>query len=95
MDEIGLERTDQIVLQFDVCDEALESAARMQRADNMACWGNSLSRSLLGVKRTWAVAPHMSAFDPKRTSTPQATSVLRATIKTIWNSKYLCLLDID
>jgi hypothetical protein len=68
MDEIGLERTDQIVLQFDVCDEALESAARMQRADNMACWGNSLSRSLLGVKRTWAVAPHMSAFDPKRTS---------------------------
>jgi len=28
MDEIGLERTDQIVLQFDVCDEALESAAR-------------------------------------------------------------------
>src|SRR5262245_31618862 len=24
--------------------------------------------SLLGVKRTFAVAPHMSAFDPKRTS---------------------------
>src|SRR5262245_9882987 len=23
--------------------------------------------SLLGVKRTWAFAPHMSAFDPKRT----------------------------
>src|SRR5215468_11267575 len=23
--------------------------------------------SLLGVKRTWAVAPNMSAFDPKRT----------------------------
>jgi hypothetical protein len=22
----------------------------------------------IGVKRTWAVAPHMSAFDPKRTS---------------------------
>src|SRR4030095_14838229 len=35
---------------------------------DMACCGNSLSRSLLGVKRTWAVAPHMSAFDPKRTS---------------------------
>ena len=26
-----------------------------------------LSRSLSEVKRTWAVAPHMSAFDPKRT----------------------------
>src|SRR5262249_30020214 len=26
-----------------------------------------LFRSLLGVKRTWAVAPHMSASDPKRT----------------------------
>jgi len=26
-----------------------------------------LSRSLLGVKRTWAVALHMSANDPKRT----------------------------
>jgi hypothetical protein len=29
--------------------------------------GNALSRSLLGVKRTWLVAAHMSAFDPKRT----------------------------
>ena len=26
-----------------------------------------LSRPLLGVKRTWAVALHMSANDPKRT----------------------------
>jgi type II secretory pathway component PulL len=26
-----------------------------------------LSRSLLGVKRTWLVAAHMSACDPKRT----------------------------
>jgi hypothetical protein len=26
-----------------------------------------LSRSLLGVKRTWVVAVHMSASDPKRT----------------------------
>jgi len=26
-----------------------------------------LLRSLLGVKRTWLVAAHMSAFDPKRT----------------------------
>jgi hypothetical protein len=25
------------------------------------------SMSLLGVKRTWIDAPHMSAFDPKRT----------------------------
>jgi hypothetical protein len=29
--------------------------------------GNSLLRSLLGVKRTWPFALHMSAFDPKRT----------------------------
>ena len=28
--------------------------------------GNPLSRSLLGVKRTWLGALHMSAFDPKR-----------------------------
>jgi hypothetical protein len=28
---------------------------------------NPLSRPLLGVKRTWLVAMHMSAFDPKRT----------------------------
>src|SRR6516164_6151454 len=25
---------------------------------------------LLGVKRTWGSAPHMSAFDPKRTFSP-------------------------
>ena len=28
---------------------------------------NPLSRSLSGVKQTWALALHMSAFDPKRT----------------------------
>jgi hypothetical protein len=33
----------------------------------MARCGNALSRSLLGVKRTWVDALHMSAFDPKRT----------------------------
>jgi hypothetical protein len=27
--------------------------------------------SLLGVKRTWVAALHMSAFDPKRTLRPQ------------------------
>jgi len=37
------------------------------KADMGYC-GSPLLRSLLGVKRTWAVAPHMSAFDPKRTS---------------------------
>src|SRR5262245_333 len=36
------------------------------KADMTVC-GSPLSRSLLGVKRTWAVAAHMSAFDPKRT----------------------------
>src|SRR5262249_18366167 len=36
------------------------------KADMTFC-GNPLSRSLLGVKRTWPVAVHMSAYDPKRT----------------------------
>src|SRR5215475_793619 len=39
------------------------------KADIAFC-GISLSRSLLGVKRTWLVAAHMSAFDPKRTPAP-------------------------
>jgi len=34
---------------------------------DMAYRGISLSRSLSGVKRTWLVAAHMSAYDPKRT----------------------------
>ena len=38
MDEIGREQTDQIVLQFDVCDEALEFAARALRADTITQW---------------------------------------------------------
>src|SRR5262249_37613001 len=36
------------------------------KADTAVC-GSPLSRSLLGVKRTWAGALHMSAFEPKRT----------------------------
>jgi ABC transporter substrate binding protein len=36
---------------------------------DMAFCGGPLLRSLLGVKRTCLVALHMSAFDPKRTST--------------------------
>jgi len=36
------------------------------KADITVC-GNPLSRSLLGAKRTWLVAAHMSACDPKRT----------------------------
>ena len=36
------------------------------KADMTVC-GSPLSRSLLGVKRTWAGAVQMSAFDPKRT----------------------------
>src|SRR5262245_53799331 len=35
----------------------------------MTSCGNPLLRSLLGAKRTWVGALHMSAFDPKRTST--------------------------
>jgi hypothetical protein len=34
---------------------------------DMQFYGCLLSRSLLGVKRTWVGALHMSAFDPKRT----------------------------
>src|SRR5262245_1254684 len=37
------------------------------KADMTVC-GCLLFRSLLGVKRTSSVAPHMSASDPKRTS---------------------------
>ena len=33
----------------------------------MTVCGNSLLRSLLGAKRTWLFALHMSANDPKRT----------------------------
>jgi hypothetical protein len=35
---------------------------------DMALCGNSLLRSLLGAKQTWALALHMSAFNPKRIS---------------------------
>src|SRR5262249_45806618 len=38
------------------------------KADMTLC-GSPLLRSLLGVKRTWPIAAHMSAFDPKRTWT--------------------------
>src|SRR5215510_4542851 len=38
------------------------------------------SMSLLGVKRTWAGAVQMSAYDPKRTSTPSEVRVKVATI---------------
>src|SRR5262245_36420952 len=37
------------------------------KADMTVC-GCPLLRSLLGVKRTWLFAAHMSAYDPKRTS---------------------------
>src|SRR5262249_6086218 len=45
------------------------------KADMTVC-GCLLSRSLLGVKRTCRFAPHMSAFDPKRTSVPTGTWTL-------------------
>ena len=38
MDEIGRERTDENVLQFDVCDEALECAAGTQRGVTVTQW---------------------------------------------------------
>src|SRR5262249_31934375 len=45
---------------------ALHESAFGGKAD-MTVWGSPLSRSLLGVKQTSSVAPHMSASDPKRT----------------------------
>jgi hypothetical protein len=38
MDEIGRERTDESVLQFDVCDDPLESAGRTERANTFTQW---------------------------------------------------------
>jgi len=46
---------------------ALHESAFGGKADMTLC-GCPLFRSLLGVKRTWVIAAHMSAFDPKRTS---------------------------
>ena len=49
------------------------------KADITVC-GNPLSRSLSGVKRTCPFALHMSAFDPKRTSSGRiAWGILWAT----------------
>jgi hypothetical protein len=53
---------------------------------NIPCRGKPFSRSLLGVKRTWGVAPHMSAYDPKRTSglpTPSRVPIRIATISEV------------
>ena len=49
------------------CVAALHESAFGGKAD-MTIGTCPLSRSLLGVKRTWPVAAHMSAYDPKRTS---------------------------
>src|SRR5262249_6023088 len=51
------------------------------KADMTVC-GSPLSRSLLGVKRTWVGALHMSAFDPKQTT-------LERTIDLASNAKQL------
>src|SRR5262249_26054092 len=45
---------------------ALHMSAIGSKADMTGC-RCPLSWSLLGVKRTWPIAAHMSAFDPKRT----------------------------
>ena len=61
------------------CLEMAKHANQVEKSPNRNCWPPlvvspglrrapyPLSQSLLGVKRTRAVAPHMSAFDPKRT----------------------------
>src|SRR5262249_9301690 len=53
------------------CVSALHMSAFGGKADMTVC-RCPLSRSLSGVKRTSLFAPHMSAFDPKRTSGDQA-----------------------
>src|SRR5262245_52334305 len=40
---------------------------KIQRIADMTVCESPLSRSLSGVKQTWSIAAHMSAFDPKRT----------------------------
>ena len=42
---------------------------------DMTCYANTLLRSLLGAKRTWLDALHMSAFDPRRTSTAPSNAL--------------------
>ena len=49
----------------DICF-ASQMSAFEGKADMTLC-GNPLLWSLLGVKRTWLIAAHMSAYDPKRT----------------------------
>src|SRR5215475_15787093 len=56
---------------------------------DMAFCGISLSRSLLGVKRTWLVAAHVSAFDPKRTSTPRLKPLPRCWSQLVRSHTYL------
>jgi hypothetical protein len=54
----------------------LHMSASGGKADMTLC-GNPLLRSLSGVKRTSLIAPHMSAYDPKRTSTAAASDLFR------------------
>src|SRR5262245_37011531 len=54
---------------------ALHMSAFRVIADMTIC-ACLLLRSLLGVKRTWRFAAHMSAYDPKRTSDANPTSAL-------------------
>src|SRR5262245_43465303 len=53
------------------------------KADMTVC-GCLLSRSLLGVKRTWAGAVQMSAFDPKRTSTVRKIGTVETVKSVSW-----------
>jgi putative tryptophan/tyrosine transport system substrate-binding protein len=64
---------------------ACSAHVRFRGKADMTICGNSLLRSQSGVKRTWACAPHMFAYDPKRTSSEvlywaSRTSVSIATI---------------
>src|SRR5262245_58524449 len=63
---------------------ALHMSAIGGKAD-MAGRGCLLLRSLLGVKRTCHFAPHMSACDPKRTSSPDPDPRCMLIVSASWD----------
>src|SRR5262245_6782030 len=55
------------------------------KADMTVC-GCLLSRSLLGVKRTSPFAPHMSAYDPKRTLVAPIPTTVLSPYDAVWGA---------
>ena len=59
----------------------------------MTVCGCLLSRSLLGVKRTWAFALHLSAFDPKRTSIEIRLCYAARHLSLLHRYSYYCVIS--